>query len=215
MSDVEILKLEEDTLNKLREANLILEDMSRADMENFLSSDFGSKIDEVQQKVLLLITSLKDGKITLEEFRDAVENAFTKKDEDLEYEVVKKTADEIVSISKALSETFASFSDVFGIDSDVSSALQNIIDKFGTVTGQIIKALEEGASFDKIIKETTESADKLSDNLEEVVDNTKKASANLGENAGRNAFCCINYIRYTTVVYSNRNICGKINKQAT
>ncbi len=84
MSDVEILKLEEDTLNKLREANLILEDMSRADMENFLSSDFGSKIDEVQQKVLLLITSLKDGKITLEEFRDAVENAFTKKDEDLE-----------------------------------------------------------------------------------------------------------------------------------
>lgn len=184
MSDVEILKLEEDTLNKLREANLILEDMSRADMENFLSSDFGSKIDEVQQKVLLLITSLKDGKITLEEFRDAVENAFTKKDKDLEYEVVKKTADEIVSISKALSETFALFSDVFGIDSDVSSALQNIIDKLGTVTGQIIKALEEGASFDKIIKETTESADKLSDNLEKVADNTKKASANLGENAG-------------------------------
>lgn len=179
LSKVEILKLEQDTLDRLSEAKLILDDMSSEDLGDFLGSDIGQSIDETQKKILGLIVKLREGKISMEEFGAAVKKAFEGKSIDVGFEEIKKNAQAISQISKSISSAFSSIADMLGLDSELSAPIKDIVDQTGILVENFYTLAANSDVFKKI-KDLAEESAKAVDKVTEAVGETGESLKDVG-----------------------------------
>ena len=179
LSEVEVLKLEQDTLDRLSEAKLILEDMSREDLSDFLGSDIGQPIDETQKKILELIVKLREGGISMEEFQLAVKKAFEGKEVDMKFEEIKKNAKQIDDIAKSVSSSFSSIAELIGLDSEFAGPIKDIVD----ATGDLVKNIYELAANSSVWDDVGEGAEAAGKAMNEVAENTKEAIDSTGDTA--------------------------------
>ena len=179
LSEVEVLKLEQDTLDRLREAELILSEMSREDLSDFLGSDIGQPIDEAQKKILELIVRLREGGISMEEFQLAVKKAFEGKEVDMKFEEIKKNAKQIDDIAKSVSSSFSSIAELIGLDSEFAGPIKDIVD----ATGDLVKNIYELAANSSVWDDVGEGAKAAGKAMNEVAENTKDAIDSTGDTA--------------------------------
>ena len=179
LSEVEVLKLEQDTLDRLSKAKLILEDMSMEDLSDFLGSDIGQPIDETQKKVLELIVKLKESGISMGEFAAAVKMAFEGKSIDLKFEEIKKNAKQIDDIAKSVSSSFSSIAELIGLDSEFAGPIKDIVD----ATGDLVKNIYELAANSSVWDDVGEGAEAAGKAMNEVAENAKDAIDSTGDTA--------------------------------
>ena len=179
LSEVEVLKLEQDTLDRLSKAKLILEDMSMEDLSDFLGSDIGQPIDEAQKKILELIVRLREGGISMEEFQLAVKKAFEGKEVDMKFEEIKKNAKQIDDIAKSVSSSFSSIAELIGLDSEFAGPIKDIVD----ATGDLVKNIYELAANSSVWDDVGEGAKAAGKAMNEVAENTKDAIDSTGDTA--------------------------------
>ena len=179
LSEVEVLKLEQDTLDRLREAELILSEMSREDLSDFLGSDIGQPIDETQKKILELIVRLREGGISMEEFQLAVKKAFEGKEVDMKFEEIKKNAKQIDDIAKSVSSSFSSIAELIGLDSEFAGPIKDIVD----ATGDLVKNIYELAANSSVWDDIGKGAEAAGKAINEVAENTKDAIDSTGDTA--------------------------------
>lgn len=179
LSDVEVLKLEQATLDKLREAELILSEMSSEDLSKFLGSEVGQSIEETQKKVLALIVKLREGGISMEQFQLAVKKAFEGKEIDIKFEGIKKNAEQINNIAKSVSSSFSSIAELVGLDSELSGPIKDIVD----ATGDLVKNIYELAANSGVWDDIGKGAEAAGKAINEVAENTKDAIDSTGDAA--------------------------------